>query len=252
MQKSTRIRRNEIEKKIIEDGEAKVLDLANHFQVTKETIRTDLQYLEQKGVLYRTHGGATRREGNYDVPFEIRNNEYVYEKRTLARKVLDFIPDNTVIYIDPSTTAIYLGVLLKSKKNLTIVTNSISILSYLQDSDHTILITGGEYFSHGRRMGGIYSTRIVESLSFDVCIMGMDGCKGIDGPANMPYDEMLLNKTVISRSDKRILVCDLRKFECRAHHQYAKFSDFDYLITGKLNEQQRKRCNVKKIIELDL
>ena len=74
MQKSTRQRREEIERIIQEEGNVRVEFLSQHFQVTKETIRTDLQYLENKGSIHRTHGGALRREGQYDVPFEIRHS----------------------------------------------------------------------------------------------------------------------------------------------------------------------------------
>ena len=252
MQKSTRQRREEIERMIQEEVNVRVEFLSQHFQVTKETIRTDLQYLENKGSIHRTHGGALRREGQYDVPFEIRHSEHVYEKRQLARKALEYIHDDSLIYIDPSSTAIYLGVLLKSKRNITIVTNALGILPYLEGSGHRVILTGGEYSFSGKRMGSAHALKIISTMYFDLCIMGMDGCKGIDGPANIPDDEIIVNKTVIGRSAKKMLIAEPRKFDSIAHHQYAKFSEFDYLISGKLKEEDKKRCDVKNIIEIEL
>ena len=252
MQSSTRLRREEIERRVQESGSVKVDELAMFFQVSKETIRTDLQYLESKGSVVRNHGGAIRREGSYDVPFEIRNSEFVHAKRQLARKALEYIHDNSTIYIDPSSTAIYLGVLLKTKKNITIVTNAIGILPYLEGSGHRVILTGGEYNFSGKRMGDTHSTMIVSSMCFDLCILGMDGCRNCDGPANMPYDELLTNQIVMRRSAKKMLIAEPRKFNLIAHHQYAKFEDFDYLITGVLTEEDRRRCSAKHIVEIEL
>ena len=49
-----------------------------------------------------------------------------------------------------------------------------------------------------------------------------------------------------------MLIAEPRKFDSVAHHQYAKFSEFDYLISGKLKEEDKKRCDVKNIIEIEL
>lgn len=252
MQKATRLRREEIEKKVHKEGSVRVQDLAALFKVTNETIRTDLQYLEKKGTLHRTHGGAMCHKGDYDIPFEIRESEYVFEKRQLARRALDFIRDGSLIYVDPTSTASYLGVLLKTKKNITIVTNSFGILPYYEDCGHLVIVTGGEYSFKGKRMGGNYASKIISCMHFDLCIMGMHGCKGCDGPANIASDEILIHEEVLKRSDKKILMGDPSKFEKVGNYQYAKFSDFDYFITGKLTPAQRAQANAKNIIEVEL
>ena len=54
------------------------------------------------------------------------------------------------------------------------------------------------------------------------------------------------------RSAKKMLIAEPRKFNLIAHHQYAKFEDFDYLITGVLTEEDRRRCSAKHIVEIEL
>lgn len=72
MSKTNEQRRDEIEQLIIKKEELSVKQLAKHFSVSLETIRMDFRYLEEKGILYRTHGGATLRSTNIDIPMDIR------------------------------------------------------------------------------------------------------------------------------------------------------------------------------------
>lgn len=250
MSKTNNLRREKIEILLFERNRVQVKELAQILEVSPETIRCDLRFLEGKGVLYRTQGGATLRGTNIDIPMEIRHQEKVFEKRRIAKKALDYIRDDDIIYIDPSSTALYLGTLLKTKKNLTIITNSLKLVPILENGNHKIIVTGGEYSCQGKRLVGDYTLKIIDTIYFDVCIMGMDGCLGIDGPANMIPDEVILNDHLLQRSRKSILGSDSSKFSKCAHFQYAKFSMFDILITDKLSTNDRKRCNVKEIVEV--
>lgn len=252
MSKKTTIRRDAIIKTLQLEKTVKIETLSQTYQVTKETIRTDLKYLEEKGLLHRTPGGAMIRTGDFDLPFEMKENELIYEKRQLARSAYDLIKDDSVIYIGPTSTASYLGILLKNRKNLTIVTNSFGILPYFKDCGHPIIVTGGEYSFSSQKTGGTLSTKIISCLHFDVCIMGMYGCKNSDGPCNIANDETLLHEEIIKRSETKILIADPSKFHNVGNFQFAKFTDIDYFITGKLTDEQRKQCQVKHIIEVNL
>ena len=63
MSRKNQERRNEIQKILIRQENVKVEELSEALHVTPETIRTDLNYLEQKGFLFRKHGGAALRTG---------------------------------------------------------------------------------------------------------------------------------------------------------------------------------------------
>src|SRR5688500_20330875 len=45
--------------KIKKEGQVKVLTLCEELRVSSVTIRKDLKFLEDKGLLFRAHGGAT-------------------------------------------------------------------------------------------------------------------------------------------------------------------------------------------------
>lgn len=249
MSKNNDNRRNEITKLVLTKGKVRVDELVNMLNVTAETIRSDLSFLEAKGILYRTHGGATSRNTNIDVPMDIRLKEQMDIKRQLSYQAINFIKDDDIIFIDPSSTAIPLGRLLCLKKNLTIVTNSFELIPVLAESDHKIIVLGGTYSKLGKRTHGGYALDLLDSIYFDVAIMGMDGCKDIDGPATSSQEETSINKLVLKRCKKNILMSSASKFEKTSSFQYAKFSDFDILITTELNSKDKERITTPTIVE---
>ena len=252
MHKDKLLRRNKIEEIVQEKGEVSVIELALYFDVTGETIRADLNFLEKKGVLLRTRGGVKKREGTVCVPYDIRLDEYVEDKRKLARKTLEYIEDDSTIYVDACTTAYFLGTLLKRKKNLTIVTNSIALVMNLENSGHRIILLGGEIVYSGKRTTSIGVDSIASNMYFDLVILGMNGCLNLDGPANILDDSISVSKMIMKRSDKKLLICEPRKFHTIGYYQYAKFKDFDYVITGKLNKDDKDKCDAKMIVEIDI
>ena len=86
MSKSNDLRRNEITKIILAKEKVRVEELASALNVTAETVRSDLTFLEAKGILYRTHGGATLRNSIIDIPMDVRIRERAAEKKARAEK----------------------------------------------------------------------------------------------------------------------------------------------------------------------
>lgn len=250
MSKNNDNRRNEITKLILTKGKVRVDELVSLLNVTAETIRSDLSFLEAKGILYRTHGGATSRNTtNIDIPMDIRIKEQMDIKRQLSYQAINFIKDDDIIFIDPSSTAIPLGRLLCLKKNLTIVTNSFELIPVLAESEHRIIVLGGTYSKLGKRTHGGYALDILNTIYFDVAIMGMDGCKDIDGPATSSQEETSINKLVLKRCKKNILMSSASKFNNTSSFQYANFADFDILITTVLREADKARIKTPTIVE---
>lgn len=250
MSRQNEERRRRIEKLIGEEGELSVDMLAQRFYVSKETIRKDLQFLEDKGIVIRSHGGARSRTANIDLPLSIRNQENIMEKRMIGYRAAEFVRDDDVLYLDSSSTAMCAAMYLKGKKNLSIVTNAIELLTLLEQGKHKVTLPGGDYNAAGKRVSGHKALPLLDAMYFDICIFGMDGCFGIDGPANMLEDELIMNQHVLARTKKKILVSDTSKFQKEAHYQYGRFSQFDILITGKLTEEQKEQIMIPEIIEV--
>lgn len=229
-------RREEITKIILNEEEVTVNDLAIRLEVTKETIRSDLAFLEEKGVLYRNHGGATLRNGSFDAPMNVRLQERMDVKKKICYEAINYIQDGDTIYIDPSSTALPLGRLLRLKKNLTIVTNCYDLIPILAQSNHMIIFAGGIYSKPGRRTEGHFVLDVIKQIMYDVCITGMDGCAMLQQPCTTSLEAMEINRCVMARSKRKILLADSTKFSKSSPYQYASFEDFDYFITDRLPE----------------
>ena len=142
MAKTTQQRRNEIYRIIVSQGSARVSELAEQLQVTTETIRKDLNSMDEQGIIIKNHGGAEIKNTYYQLPLDVKMSEHVYEKQLIARRALDFIQDNTVLFLDPGSTILYLAKYLRLRKGLTVVTNSLAIASMVSETTHQLMIAG--------------------------------------------------------------------------------------------------------------
>lgn len=247
MEKSTERRHEEIRKYLLANERASVNEVARVLDVTPETIRKDFSFLENKGFLFRTHGGAVLRNSNVDIPLNVRTQEKMEIKRVICSKVINYIDNDNVVFIDPSSTALPLGRLICLKKNLLLVTNCFDLVSVAADSKHEIIMLGGSYSKTGKRTQGHFVVDMINRFSFDVAIFGLDGCDGLDGPGTQTEDAVFTNAAVMKRSKRNILIMDSSKFDRPARFQYAQFSDFDYLVTDQLPEALKGKINTMVI-----
>ena len=172
-------RRREITAKLTAEGKVIVSELAKEFSVTEETIRRDLEKLDNDGIASKTYGGAVARHtGALDLPYNVREGVNVEEKQSIAEKLSSLISDGERIMLDSSSTALYIVKKLKDKKNLTIITNSVKILLEIADkTDWTVLSTGGLLKKGGLSLMGSSAEKMVNSYHVDTAICS---CKGVD------------------------------------------------------------------------
>ena len=128
-------RRNLILEKLQTEKRVLVSQLSQQFDVSEETIRRDLDKLEKEGLATKSYGGAVINEDvSIDLPFNIRKNQNVVGKQKMAEIAAKLIQDGEHIFLDASTTAVFVAKALKEKKErLTVITNSVEILLELSD-----------------------------------------------------------------------------------------------------------------------
>ncbi|MBA2560071.1 MAG: DeoR/GlpR transcriptional regulator, partial [Propionibacteriales bacterium] len=121
-------------------GRVDVETLSNGFEVSAETIRRDLNNLEQAGVLRRVHGGAIPVERlSLEFPLAERDRLMIREKESIARQAVTQVPDSGAILLDSGSTTSRLAESLPCDRTLTVVTNSPTIgLSLAQRDNLTV------------------------------------------------------------------------------------------------------------------
>lgn len=245
-------RRREILARLGAEGKVIVSELARDFDVTEETIRRDLEKLDHEGLAAKTYGGAVARQSSLlDLPYNVREGVSVAEKERIAEHIADLIQDGERILLDPSSTALYVLKKLKSKKNLTIITNSVKILLELADKqDWTVLSTGGSLKKGALSLGGSSAEKMIASYHVDTAICS---CKGIDpelGITDSNEQDCLIKQAMLASAERRILAVDAGKFDKKSFVRVCGLSDIDILVTDSAPDEKWQRFCVEQGIHL--
>ena len=226
-------RRNLILEKIREDKKVIVNVLSKEFDVSEETIRRDLEKLEEDGHVIKSYGGAViNDQSGIDLPFNVRWKANATGKQKIAEIVSHEIEDGDHIFLDASTTAVFIAKRIKHKQCLTVITNSIEVLLELADvSGWDIIATGGFLKSESMSLQGKKALDDISSYHVDKVFMS---CKGIDlerGITDGNDETAGIKQKMLRSADKAYLAVDSTKFEKAALSRICGLSDTDVIVT---------------------
>lgn len=226
-------RRSAILAKLSADGKVIVSDLSREFDVTEETIRRDLEKLDNDGLAKKTYGGAVANEKlNNDPPFNVRKRVNVAEKQRIAEKIAPLIHDGDYIMLDASSTAICVIECIKDLKNITLITNSVEILLQLADKkDWNILSTGGALKEGGLSLVGTSAERMIRGFHVDLAVCS---CKGIDinkGITDSNEKDSEIKQAIFTAANRKVLAVDSTKFDKISFVRVCNTGDVDTIVT---------------------
>lgn len=220
------------------DGKVRVKDLSERFKVTEDCIRKDLGALEKQGKLKRTYGGAVvRRENLHMLEVSKHRNTDVEAKRRIAQAAVKLIHERDMVFLDISTSNLAIAELLvKTDKEMTVVTNMIDILVVLARNPKIRLIfTGGKINKSRDGFWGGMTLDFISRLKPDIAFVG---AVGVDVKENSvsTYDiEDGINKAAIVRVSKRAyVVAEARKLSSDGNYNYTTLDTLSGLITDSL------------------
>jgi DeoR family transcriptional regulator of aga operon len=231
--KNTINRRDEIVNLITQSRKVRVDELSELFKVSNVTIRNDLSYLEEKGILHKSYGGALIRD-NVALDDSIINKKKFHseEKDRIGQAAAKMIFDGDSIILDSGTTTSAIVKYIKNRKNLTVLTNAINIASELAGiSDITVLLTGGKLRKKSFSLVGPQSELMLQSYYFDKVFLGVDGFDLSFGLTTPNYLEAQLNKLMVQVSKQVIAVADSSKFNRKSLCLITKPDSIDIVIT---------------------
>ena len=226
-------RQKEIIEYINSTGSAKIGELADKFEVTKETIRRDLTHLQEIGATERSHGGATLISSFRPIPIETRISENSAVKYALCEKGLELIPEQGVIYLDAGSTMQCMAKLLSQKSGYTIVTNSINTTYHLNNGNNVTILTGGQLNPNNMSTEGFQTTNFINTIKVDIAFLGTSGFEQHNGPAVSEFTDAQIKQAIIPQSKIIVVISDSSKAHICSLVQYANWKDIDYFITDK-------------------
>lgn len=244
MSKKSETRHQHIYEQLLMNETVRVNELAEKYHVSMETIRKDLNDMEEQGLLTKIHGGAELLQKSSEVSVDFKINTNSTAKQKIAHKALSFIEDHSVIFLDPGSTTLALARLLPLKKDLIVITNSIKIASMICEQKHELIFLGGKIQKKAKAAAGSFAINHLDTLHIDTAFMGTDGFKNSNGPTTYSFEEVSVKQHAILHSDHTYLLADASKFDSRGTYMFASFSDFDALITDKETNESIRACRV--------
>lgn len=164
---------------VIKNKIVHVHTLANEFNVSKMTIRRDLNKLEKEGLVIRTHGGAYfNDELSEQLDYQLKKEENKDIKNEIGLYAASLVKDNDTIAINTSTVTASVARFLIDKK-ITVITNSLDVINTLADSETiSLIVVGGNYIPKYRSFEGYKTIRDFSDHSYDLCFVGTNGIVG--------------------------------------------------------------------------
>lgn len=223
-------RQNKIVELLNQNGSFKMAELAEMLDVSKETIRRDLIYLNEQGRVKKSYGGAVAYELK-TLTMESRIDANLQVKDMICQKAMTFIPEQGVIYLDTGSTVTCLAHMLQNKSGLTIITNSLSAANALIGSNNTVLVTGGQINSTNMSLEGYQATSFLSTVKFELAVFGSNGFEGHKGPTTCNFLDVQSKQIALNNARTSIVLADGKKGITTSLTQYTSWHNIDYLIT---------------------
>lgn len=225
-----------IKRRLKENKVVSVSELSKEMQVTEETIRKDLEKLEQSSLLCRVHGGAYLKEGySREVSAQVRSRIYQEEKESLAELSMKYIKEGSSLILDCSTTAVCIAkVLARENKKVTVVTNSLLTAWELEKGEQIRLIMLGGTLD--RNTDSFYGNSTIDELKeyyVDQAFISSAGISTEAGITDYSLQEADIRRLMIRQAGRCVYVADSTKLGHSSLYVAGELSEIGLLLTDK-------------------
>jgi DeoR family transcriptional regulator of aga operon len=215
------------------EGKVNVLDLCRDLKVSSVTIRKDLKLLEDKNLLFRTHGGGTL-SNPYTVDRPVNEKEKIrsQEKTAIGEAAAGLVEPNDCIIIASGTTVLSLARSIKPQGHLTVITAALNVATELnRHPEVEVFVLGGMLRKSSSSVTGMHAERILDDFSCSKLFLGVDGIDADFGLTTTHVQEAQLNRRMIASSQKTIVLADSSKFGRRGFGRICGMEEVEQIIT---------------------
>lgn len=247
-------RRQRIAALIEENGRVSVDELSTLFDVSKVTIRGDLDELERRGILSRTHGGAVAVDADKaELTFKHRERVNIDEKSRIGEAAAALVSHGDAIALDASTTALQVAKRIKDRHELTVVTNSIYIALELEDApDVTVVMPGGILRRGSASLVGKLGEEVLTKFNIQKGFFGAKGVTLSEGLTDVNTFEVQLKRAMVHAAKQVIGIADHTKWGRVAFASFASLDQLDMIITDVEAPEDMVAAMRKRGIEVRL
>jgi DeoR family fructose operon transcriptional repressor len=225
-------------------------ELSELVDASISTVRRDLDALESKGSLRRTHGGARLTNPKSDeFTFSTRDTHQLDEKELIGRACAELILPNQTVIVDAGTTCFHVARHLDAK-NPHIITNSLPVANHFSASNKLeVVVTGGVIYPRLGVLVGPLAVASIGQVRADLAIMS---CGGLT-PAGVTNSHGLLIEIqrAMMRASRRVVLCvDHTKFGRQSISQLCALDAINTVITDQAPPPEMRTALSRAGVEL--
>jgi DeoR/GlpR family transcriptional regulator of sugar metabolism len=210
-----------------------VAELSQAFAVSEVTVRSDLTELARQGLVARIRGGVRAlQHGNSEVGFDLRLRLEVDRKRAIARAAAAMVDEGEAVALDASTTAYYLALELRSKRELVVVTNGLLVATALADAPGiTVLVTGGMLRLSAMSVVGDFGADVLRTTRINKGFLGARGLSLSRGLMDLNPDEVRIKQEMADACEQVYGIFDGTKWHRSALLAFVSVEELAGIIT---------------------
>src|SRR5436189_2049593 len=243
-------RQKRIEEHLLRMEFASLEELSELVDASVSTVRRDLDVLEARGAVRRTHGGARLANPKSDeFAFSARDTHQLAEKEAIGQACAELIHPNQTVIIDAGTTCYHVARYLESKTPQ-VFTNSLPVANLFAAANRLeVVVSGGVIYP---RLGVLVGPLAVEAFSkirADVAIMSCGGIT-LEGITNSHGLLIEIQKAMIEAARKVIFCIDSSKFGLQSISKLCELDVIDVIVTDKAAPADIIRALRKRGVEV--
>lgn len=199
--------------RVARDGFATIEDLAAQFEVTPQTIRRDVNWLSDRNLLRRYHGGASALTSSENAAYTARQQMFLDEKRRIAKRVAAEIPNHATLFINLGTTTEEVARALRQHTGLRVITNNLNVASMMGGyPDCEVLVTGGIVRPWDKGIVGELAIDFIRQFKVDFAIIGTSSIEEDGTLRDFDTREVRVAEAIIQHARTVFLAADHSKF----------------------------------------
>jgi len=212
---------------------ARTIDLCELLDTSEATVRRDLEWLEGKGFLERTHGGAILNQRMiFEQEYQQRAQHHPEEKRLIGELAASLIEEGDIVFINSGTTATQVLQHIRRDSRITVFTNNVSAIADIGEPGFHYYLTGGEFQSRSNSLAGRFALDNLGLVYANKTILGVDGISlkhGCTVPTNAEAE--VVHKMIERTKGQVIIVADHSKWGVVSNFQIANIDEIDKLVS---------------------
>lgn len=250
-------RKRFILQQVEEIGKVEVKELAQSLDVSTESIRQYLNQMEKERKLKKVYGGAVKISNNHFEPsLYTRENVNYKEKKRIGKEASKLVKPHDVIIIDEGSTTLQMAKHLISIEGITVITNSVAILTLLIDYKNRdifngeIIFLGGKIDAKNYRTTGSITENFSDQFYADHAFLATEGLSLESGLTSYSSDRGLLSKKFMECAKKITVLVDHTKFNLRMRYKISGLKGVDNIIADRrpLAEWNMDKYNINWFI----